>query len=51
MVNAWDDFWLTSRLLRNQTQGPLAEGEGSLFVKEFFSDGRNISFVLPDLIL
>ena len=51
MVNAWDDFWLASRLLRNQIQGPLAEGEGSLFVKEFFSDGRNISFVLPDLIL
>ena len=51
IVNAWDDFWLASGLLRNQIQGPLEEGGGSLFVKEFLSDGRNISFVLLDLIL
>lgn len=50
-VNVWYDYWLASGPLRNQIQGPLAEGEGNLTVKDFLADVRNISFVLPELIL
>nr|POE55990.1 hypothetical protein CFP56_63319 [Quercus suber] len=51
IVNAWDDFWLASGSLRKQIQGPLVEGEGNLSVKDFLSEGVNISFVLLDLIM
>lgn len=27
-VNAWDDFWLASSLLRKQIQGPWLKGKG-----------------------
>lgn len=42
-VNVWNDFWLPSGSLRNQIQGPLAEGEGNLTIKDFLADERSIS--------
>ena len=50
-VNVWNDFWLLSGLLRCQIQGPLAEGEENCTVKDFLSDERSFSFVLPELIV
>ena len=50
-VNVWNDFWLPSGPLRCQIQGPLVEGEENCTVKDFLSDERSFSFVLPELIV
>lgn len=50
-VNVWNDFWLASGPLRNLIHRPLAEGEGNLTVKDFLSNERTISFVLPELVV
>ena len=50
-VSAWEDFWLPSGPLKNQVEGPLAEGKNRLSVKSLLNNMESISFSLPHRIL
>ena len=50
-MSAWVDFWLPSRPLRNQIEGPLAEREHMLSAKCLLANVESISFSLPNKIL
>ena len=45
-VSAWEEFWLPSGPLRNQVDGPLAEGENRISVKSLLNNMESISFSL-----
>ena len=50
-VSAWANFWLPSKPLRQQIEGPLNEGEDKLPTKSLMDNTECISFNLPDRIL
>ena len=50
-VSAWADFWLPFRPLRNWIEGPLAEREDRILVKNLLANVESISFSLRHRIL